>query len=292
METEIIILIILAAVALAIVVTRQLTRRNMVKKVNYMLDAIEDGELNFRFRENNNLNKSLNRIKGIIERQHIANEQDSWTQLIRILTHEIMNTLAPIVSLSDALAGNTSTEESADEKTIAEGLEIISDSSKRLMEFVVTYRQITGIAKPIRRKLDLSVIVDKTLRLNNEWFAEEGITYNVVKPNESLDVFADEIQITQVLQNLLKNAVQSGATLISIEGRKLSDDTVILKVCNNGNPIPPEIKDLIFIPFYTTKKEGTGIGLNVCRQIMRYHGGTIDLITSSPRETVFELSFN
>lgn len=271
-------------------VTSFIVKRRDANKVGYMFDAFEDGEVNFHFRNTTRFNKTLNRLHGIYEKQRIANEQESWTKLIRVLTHEIMNTLTPVVSLSDALIRNSG-EENESSINIKEGLEIISDSSKNLMEFVGTYRQITGISKPVRKKTDLNLLLEKNFKLNEEVLKENNITYNLKLPKEKIEIHADEVQINQVLQNLLKNALQAHATIIKVTVKVLFDGTIVIWYANNGFPIPSEIKEQIFIPFYTTKSEGTGIGLSVCRQIMRYHNGSIYLFQSNSSETIFELTF-
>ena len=288
MDTGIWIGIVLGITVLAVMVTLTVTRHKTTGKINYMFDALEDGETNFKFREKNNLNKSLNRLRIIFEKQKIANEQESWNKLTRVLTHEIMNTLAPVVSLTDSLNKN---EKIREDEILKESLDIISDSSRHLIEFVNTYRQITGIAKPVRQKIDLKKVIEKTVRLNESLLKERNVKVINTFPSDEVMIYADEIQIAQVMQNLIKNAWQAEALNIDFHIKILTDTSVILWVKNDGKPIPVEAQEQIFIPFYTTKEDGTGIGLSVCRQIMRYHKGSIDLLRSNPTETVFELSF-
>ena len=104
-------------------------------------------------------------------------------------------------------------------------------------------------------------------------------------------IYADEGQISQILINLIKNAIQAGAKHINITAKMGRDDDVIVQVANDGEPIPVSAQEQIFIPFYTTKKEGSGIGLSISRQIMRNHNGTIELLRSDVNQTVFELRF-
>ena len=144
-----IILLVIAAAALVAVLAAVRTRRKDIRKVAYMMDALEDGELNFRFKDTNRFNRTLNRIRTIFEKQRQAHEQDSWTKLIRVLTHEIMNTVSPIASLSDAMARSVD-ESGHSDLDLKAGLETISDSSKNLLDFVQTYRQLSGVAKPVR----------------------------------------------------------------------------------------------------------------------------------------------
>ena len=280
---------IIVAIVVAVIATLR-TRHKDIKKVAYMMDALEDGELNFRFQDKNKFNRTLNRIRTIFEKQRQAHEQDSWTKLIRVLTHEIMNTVSPIASLSDAMAKSVD-ENGQSELDIKAGLETISDSSKNLIDFVQTYRQLSGVAKPVRKALDLQELMDNVISLNSELAASYGAacTYRPEEPD--LMIYADEGQISQILINLIKNALQAGAGHVDITARMGKDDDVIVRVANDGEPIPVSAQEQIFIPFFTTKKDGSGIGLSLSRQIMRNHNGTIELVGSDAKRTVFELRF-
>lgn len=269
--------VIVAMIATVIATIR--TRRKDIKKVAYMMDALEDGELNFRFQEKNKFNHTLNRIRTIFEKQRQAHEQDFWTKLIRVLTHEIMNTVSPIASLSDAMAKSVD-KNGHSELDIKAGLETISDSSKNLIGFVQTYRQLSGVAKPIRKALDLRELMDSVIGLNSEFAASCGATCKYRPAEDDLMIYADEGQISQILINLIKNALQAGAKHIDITAKMGRDDDVIIQVTNDGEPIPVSAQEQIFIPFYTTKKEGSGIGLSISRQIMRNHNGSIELVRS------------
>ena len=280
---------VIVAIVVAVIATIR-TRQKDIRKVAYMMDALEDGELNFRFQDKNKFNRTLNRIRPIFEKQRQAHEQDSWTKLIRVLTHEIMNTVSPISSLSDAMAKSYD-ENGHSEMDIKAGLETISDSSKNLIGFVQTYRQLSGVAKPIRKALDLRELMDSVIGLNREFAASCGATCKFRPEDDDLMIYADEGQISQILINLIKNALQAGARHIDITAKMGKDDDVIIQVANDGEPIPVAAQEQIFIPFYTTKKEGSGIGLSLARQIMRQHNGTIDLLRSDVNQTVFELRF-
>ena len=282
--------IALAAALIAWVLASIYIRRKDIKKVAYMMDALEDGELNFRFKESNRFNRTLNRIRTIFEKQRQAHEQDSWTKLIRVLTHEIMNTVSPIASLSDALAKSVDAD-GRSELDIKAGLETISDSSKNLIGFVQTYRELSGVAKPVRKALELADLVDGVISLNSEYAASCGATCAYRPEEPDLMIFADEGQISQILINLIKNALQAGAKKIDIQARMGKEDDVIIDVANDGEPIPVSSQEQIFIPFFTTKKEGSGIGLSLARQIMRNHNGSIELVRSDDAQTVFELRF-
>ena len=286
---QIILLCAIVAIVAAVFATVR-TRRKDIKKVAYMMDALEDGELNFRFQDKNKFNRTLNRIRTIFEKQRQAHEQDSWTKLIRVLTHEIMNTVSPIASLSDALSKSMD-ESGHSELDLKAGLDTISDSSNNLIKFVETYRQLSGVARPVRKAIDLQKLMDSVIALNREFTASCGAVCSYRPEDPDLMIYADEGQISQILINLIKNALQAGARHIDISARIGKDDEVIVRVANDGEPIPPAAKEQIFIPFYTTKKEGTGIGLSLARQIMRQHNGSIDLIRSDARQTSFELIF-
>jgi len=278
------ILVVVVSVVAAIVVTTLIVRRNDARKVGFMMDALEDGELNFHFKEKSALNRALNRIKGIFERRDAANEESSQNKLFRVMTHEIMNTVAPIASLSDALL----TEEGVDTKA---GLETISASSKDLIRFVESYRSMTQAQPPVRKAVMVDELMDRVLLLNKAKIAEQGATLTYQANTPDLLIYADEGQIMQVFNNLIKNAVQAGATSIRITADLNSEDQTIIRVANNGKAITLRQTEEIFIPFYTTKPNGTGIGLSLSKQIMVKHNGTLVLEQSDSNVTIFALIF-
>ncbi len=289
MPTWAIILIAAAAALIAWVGAALHTRRKDIRKVAYMMDALEDGELNFRFRDRNKFNRTLNRIRTIFETQRQTHEQDSWTRLIRVLTHEIMNTVSPIASLSDAMARSVDGNGHSD-LDIKAGLETISDSSRNLIDFVQTYRQLSGVAKPLRHAWEVRELVEGVIGLNREVLAAKGAECVYHEEEHGLMFYVDEGQMSQIFINLVKNALQAGAKHIDIFARVDNDD-IVVRVANDGEPIPVDAQEQIFIPFYTTKKEGSGIGLSISRQIMRNHNGSIELVLSNVEQTVFELRF-
>ena len=278
------ILVVVVTVITAIVVTAFIVRRNDARKVGFMMDALEDGELNFHFKEKSALNRALNRIKGIFERRDAANEESSQNKLFRVMTHEIMNTVAPIASLSDALL----TEEGVDVKA---GLETISASSKDLIRFVESYRSMTQAQPPVRKAVMVDELMDRVLLLNKAKVAEQGATLTYQANTPDMLIYADEGQIMMVFNNLIKNAVQAGATSIRITADLNSEDQTVIRVANNGKAIPLRQTEEIFIPFYTTKPNGTGIGLSLSKQIMVKHNGTLVLEQSDSNVTIFALIF-
>lgn len=276
--------VVLVAVVVAVLLTRFLVRRNDTKKVSFMMDALEDGELNFRFRDNSAMNRALNRIRGIFERRNAVNEEASWSKLFRVMTHEIMNTIAPIASLSDAL----SKDENLDVKA---GLETISTSSKDLIRFVESYRSFTQVAQPLRKAVMVDEMMNHVIQLNKAKAAEQGATLTYSTKTNDLLIFVDEGQIMLVFNNLIKNAIQAGANSIRITADLNADDQTVIRVTNNGKPIPLRQIEEIFIPFYTTKPNGTGIGLSLSRQIMVKHHGDLRLEQSDDKMTIFALIF-
>lgn len=281
----------MTAVLLTAVITAAYIHEKDRRKVEYMLDAFEDGEYNFRFSEDSRFNKTLNRVKWIIERRRQQNEQDSWTKLIRVLTHEIMNTVSPIASLSDALCRYVSAPGENHGIDIRAGLETISSSSKNLIRFVQSYRELAGVARPVRKGLMVDELVHKVMDLTYESCAEAGAQCSYHASSEDILIYADEAQISSILINLIKNAVQAGAGHIRISASIETGEQTLIRVSNDGEPITPESREQIFIPFFTTKQDGSGIGLSLSRRIMQAHNGQLDLTRSDELCTEFTLRF-
>ena len=395
------ILAIIAAVVLTAVITFLLTSRKMRGKVAYMLDALEDKELNFRFDERRlagrKFNRTLNRLRNIFDKErheiieqekyfglmldhvktgvvvieqdgrvnycnrtalnllgiatfgHIRqlrtvseslynafltvtdaaeerasyynesgkmtisltasaatigkmevrvvafndisseiaeNEQESWSKLIRVLTHEIMNTVTPIASLSETLL----TFEGVNEE-VRTGLDTISQSSRGLIKFVDSYRNLTRVAPPVKKAFYFKELAERVINLTREQALMSGVQCSYVEKSEDIILYADEGQITQILINLVKNAIQADAKKVEITAEINLSEHIIINVFNDGSPISKESQEEIFVPFFTTKQEGTGIGLSLSRQIMRLHNGTLGLARSDGNGTVFTLVF-
>ena len=401
MTTLQIILAIIAAVALTAVVTFLLTARKMRRKVAYMLDALEDKELNFRFDERRlagrKFNRTLNRLRNIFDKErheiieqekyfgmmldhvrtgvaviekdgrvnycnqtaltllgiatfsHIRqlrqvseslynafltvtddaeerasyynesgkmtisltassaligktqvrvvafndisseiaeNEQESWSKLIRVLTHEIMNTVTPIASLSETLLKFDGVDDE-----VRNGLDTISQSSKGLIKFVDSYRNLTRIAPPVKKAFYFKELADRVMNLTNEQALLSGVQCTYTEKTDDIILYADEGQITQIMLNLVKNAIQADANTVEITAEINPSEHIIINVFNDGSPISRESQEEIFVPFFTTKQDGTGIGLSLSRQIMRMHNGTISLTRSDENGTIFTLLF-
>lgn len=223
------------------------------------------------------------------------NEAASWTKLIRVLTHEIMNTVTPIASLSEALAGYAGTansnEESFSGPDIKAGLETIASSAKGLIKFVNSYRDLTHLPMPDKKAFYLRELIERVLKLTEEQMSAAGAVCTYTEKSDDILLYADMGQISQIFINMLKNAIQAGATRIEITAEIDKAESVVVNISNNGAPISRESQEEIFVPFYTTKQTGTGIGLSISRQIMRMHNGTIRLTRSDDAVTTFTLIF-
>lgn len=219
---------------------------------------------------------AINDIRGEME----DTEVETWVRLTRILTHEIMNAVTPITSVSDTLRDRFGPTDSE----LRAGLETISETGKGLMAFVESYRRLTRIPTPQPTLFYVRRFVERMLRLTLPAPTDGRLPITVdvdIRP-DNLILYADENLISQVMLNLLKNAVQAIGPdrldgRIRIVASCCADESVEIEVSNNGTPIPPDVAEHIFTPFFTTKSGGSGIGLSVARQIMRLSGGAISL---------------
>ena len=280
-----VIVYIILALVVGFVLGHIITLYRNASKINFLMDAVEDGETNFRFNERNPLNRALNRLRMIFEKIKQDNEVESWSKLIRVLTHEIMNTVTPIAVLSESLAEDDTLDTKA-------GLETISTSSKNLINFVNSYRSLSKIERPKKKTILVKDLADSVLELNAKYLEENGArcALRLLKPD--IMIYADGGQISQILINLIKNAVQAQSRNIEITADINSKDEVVICVIDDGVPITKEDNEQIFIPFYTTKEGGSGIGLSLSRQIMRLHNGSLDLIQSDENKTIFAMKFS
>ena len=210
-------------------------------------------------------------------------EMETWTRLIRVLTHEIMNNIAPITSLGETLSHK------AHEGEIKEGLAVINSTGKQLMNFVDNYRRLTLIPKPQPKLFYVKSFLERMITISSEYSDHSAITLHLSVAD--LLLYADESLVSHVVTNLLKNAVEAGATIIEISAYTATDDSVCIDISNNGRPIPTDEAQQIFVPFFTTKPTGSGIGLSISQQIMKQCGGSIELIKSNNATTLFRLKF-
>ena len=214
---------------------------------------------------------TINNISSEMEHK----EMDSWNKLTRVLTHEIMNSLTPIITISSSL----SESKNISDKDIADGLNIISTTSSSLINFVNNYREFSRIIAPTMKAIYVRPLIDNAIGLFDT--LHKNITFTVTINEDELMIFADENQILQIVINLIKNGIESiGDTQgsIIIEAHIDKDEDIIIKISDSGKAIDDEVADNIFIPFFTTKSSGSGIGLSISRQIMRLHNGSISLV--------------
>lgn len=220
-----------------------------------------------------------------ITREMENNESESWTRLIRVLTHEIMNTVTPVASLSSALSHNLDSYSAED---IRSALGTIASSSEGLISFVQSYRSLTHISAPVRKAFYLKDLVNDSVNIAKANWPSVNVLYRELSSDVIL--YADYGQMSQVLNNLIKNAVQAGAGNVSITASIDKREQTVIDIANDGEPISASGQEQLFVPFYTTKgSSGTGVGLSLCRQIVRLNGGTIKLSSSTPEATVFTI---
>ncbi|MBQ7774150.1 MAG: HAMP domain-containing histidine kinase [Bacteroidales bacterium] len=213
-----------------------------------------------------------------------ANELESWQKLIRVMGHEIMNSITPIISLSDTL-GNRPVDE-ASYGYMQQGMQVIHRRSKGLLEFVENYRRLTRIPAPVMEIVSLNFL----LRGIAELFPQDYIHFAYLQEDVSLK--ADRAQIEQVLINLIKNALEACSQVEAplIKVKVAVTDNVTVSVSDNGPGILPQVMEQIFIPFFTTKDGGSGIGLSLCRRIMQLHGGNISASSTPGEGSCFAIS--
>ena len=231
---------------------------------------------------------NLKNIRSVLE----ENELEAWQKLVRVLTHEIMNSITPISSLSETLVERMDKvdKDEHDEEMIRKGMLTISRRSKGLLDFVMNYRQLSRIPSPVMTPVRVGDMMDSIRGL----FSNDAILFQVEDENRILNI--DRSQIEQVIINLLKNAKEAceGKThpeIIVSTHYSTKQKIFQLEVTDNGYGILPEVQDKVFIPFFTTKRNGSGIGLSLCRQIMSLHGGSISMKSEVDQGTSFVLIF-
>ena len=363
MDYKLIIIIVLLLVAVVGYIRLYRHYHRNIKKVTFLFDAIDNGDFSFnfptekRFKEDNILHQSLNRIKLFLQHtreeqmdrekyyeqilnavdtgilvvdshdnilqhnqaalrlldtdvlthmnqvkeklkdEHLAKhetqamlkdkhvriialsdvshelsnqEVDSWIKLIRVLTHEIMNTITPVTSLSETLLTRVT-----EDKDLKQGLETIHKTGTELLAFVNNYRRFTHVPQPQPALFYVEPFLERMALLCNHEVEIE------VSPKDLL-VYADESLLSHVVTNLLKNAVEAfkekrKLSFIRLQAYANAQESIIIDVSNNAGLIPEDVASHIFIPFFTTKPEGSGIGLSLSRQIMRVSGGSLSL---------------
>ncbi len=238
-----------------------------------------------RIRDRNIRILVVNDIHNELENKEI----ESWISLTRVLTHEIMNSVSPITSLSESLrtlVPDTSSE-------LYKGLDVIHSTGRGIEGFVESYRQFTHIPTPAPTLFYVRGMVERAVQLVHGVPEHTCIDFRWSVEPEDMLLHADENLVGRVLNNLLKNAVEAIGEgdngWVEVRAFLNEREDVVIEVSNSGDPIPPEVEERIFIPFFTTKTDGSGIGLSISRQIMRLSGGTLTLRTIP--NTTFVMTF-
>ncbi|MDE5759963.1 MAG: HAMP domain-containing histidine kinase [Bacteroides sp.] len=239
------------------------------RSMEEMVDELSEAMKNFRTR--------------ILER----NEMEAWQKLIRVLTHEIMNSITPIISLSETLSERELNEKNY--PVLRQGMQAIHRRSKGLLEFVENYRKLTRLPAPVRRPVSVRELLQDLQKL----FPETYIHIELPETDRTLQI--DRAQIEQVLINLLKNAKEAcgkkASPRIEVKMQPVFSWQCLITVSDNGDGILPEVQDKIFVPFFTTKPSGSGIGLSLCKQVMNRHGGNITVQSVVGKGSCFTLLF-
>ena len=277
------ILIIFALVLVIIVLLWVRHQRILRQRAWLMREAIRNRDFSFRLPTKGlpsgerAMQETLNELGNTIREQVNQNEVDTWERLTRVLTHEIMNATAPITSISQSLLNHPDVKGSEFE----DGVKAIYDTSRHLSEFVSNYRKMSELEQPMLSTVELPAMLDDISRT----YPQLSWQINVPK---NTNVRADAGMLRQVLMNLVKNAAEAGAQKIVIEatneklkgskGSKGSKGLPLeLFVGNDGEPIPAENRPTLFVPFFSTKRRGSGIGLPLSRRMMLQQGGLLEL---------------
>lgn len=248
----------------------------------------------FKLRDQKYILVSLQNIQSELEEK----EMEAWQQLIRVLTHEIMNSITPISSLSSTVQSilkNFSPDDRESLSDIDDAVNTIHKRSEGLIHFVNSYRNLTKIPKPNFQIFTIASLFERIEKLMGKELRDAGIKFNLSVTPLSLEITADPELIEQVIINLMINAKQSLDSKdngeINLTSCLDERGKILIRVTDNGPGIPEDVLEKIFIPFYSTKKNGSGIGLSLSRQILRAHGGNIRVASKPNEETIFTLRF-
>jgi len=242
---------------------------------------------------------TLQDIKGELERKEI----DSWVKLIRVLSHEIMNSLAPVTSIAQSLnkiwnekiaVKENNFSYDGDVESTIKGLDVICERSEALIRFVQSYRMLTKVPVPQLKTVSIHNLFDRLSILVSPFKVENNVAIQFQYPQPDFETLMDEQMMVQVVINLVKNAAEALSftenPTITICAAVHQNNLTEITVSDNGPGIPEEIMDEIFVPFFTTKEQGTGVGLSHSRGILRAHGGTI-ACNSEPGATTFKVQW-
>lgn len=281
-------------IALAIMLVRKIEKTD--RQLESFFSAINNNDYTLHFTEKaddkflKGLLCEMNRIMVQFEdnRTELEERRLYYESVIRVLTHEIRNSITPIASLSADLIKHTA---EYGKEGMIDGLQTINRQAQQLNTFLNAYHRLTHLPDPVKTKVNIHVLFDKLRRLLSSEEGSKNISY--VSP-ESMEILLDQNLITLALINLIRNALQATANnpapQIRVEaGRETA--SLFIQVTDNGEGIPKDRLEDVFIPFYSTKKEGSGIGLPLSRRIMQLHSGEL-LVNSDPGEkTVFRMTF-
>ena len=258
--------IIIGVVILGLVVGIMHHQRRLKLRAHLMQEAIRNKDFSFRLPTNNLLpgeramQEALNQFGDTIRQQINQNEVESWERLTRVLTHEMMNATAPITSISQVLLSRPDVKGTP----LEDGIQAIHDTSRHLSDFVTNYRKMSELEKPVLTTIDLNPMI---VELSKTY---QQLAWSINVPSGTM-VQADKGMLRQILMNLVKNAIEAGATKMVVEMKEA------LYIGNDGQPIPAENRQSLFVPFFTTKRTGSGIGLSLSRRMMIKQGGMLDL---------------
>ena len=265
--------IIIGVLFVAAIVWLVRRQRSLKLRAHLMQEAIRNRDFTFRLPTDGLLpgeramQQTLNQLGETIRQQVNQNEVESWERLTRVLTHEMMNATAPITSISQSMLGRDDVKGTP----LEPGIQAIYDTSRHLSEFVKNYRKISELEKPVLADVTLRPLLDDVCKTYPELTWEVSILGDIT-------VHADAGMLRQVLMNLAKNAVEAEAKKIVITPiDSPSTNQLRLYIGNDGLPIPAENRQSLFVPFFTTKRSGSGIGLSLSRRMMIQQGGMLDL---------------
>lgn len=265
--------IIIGVVLVVLVIAIVHHQHKLRLRAHIMKEAIRNQDFSFRLPTNNLLpgeramQEALNELGENIRQQMNKNEVESWERLTRVLTHEMMNATAPITSISQSLLSRPDVKGTL----LEDGIKAIYDTSRHLSDFVTNYRKMSELEKPVLSEVPLRPMLDELCKTYQQ------LAWTIDVPADII-LKADKGMLRQILMNLIKNAIEAEATKIIIElTNTQSASTKTLLIGNDGSPIPAENRQSLFVPFFTTKRTGSGIGLSLSRRMMIQQGGMLDL---------------
>ena len=280
------VIVVVLAVVLALWMWRP--QRMLAERARLMQEAIKNRDLTFRLPTSGMLSgeralqETLNQLGEHIREQVNLGEVESWEKLTRVLTHEIMNATAPIASISQMMLNHPAIKGS----DLEEGMTAIHNTVEHLNSFVDSYRKYSELQKPVPQEVDLADVVGNVGQL----FTDVNWVNNLSGP---ITIKTDSNLLRQILINLTKNAIEAHARSIGVDVEYGPENKVLLYYSNDGDLIPAEARSSIFIPFFTTKRSGSGIGLSLSRRLLSVQGGMMSLL-DTPRNgfhTTFLLEF-